>query len=184
MKNRDDLPASPVQQDEVEEQQIVEEEYCLFCGINLTQSEIYHRYRVCPECRFHHSLPARQRIDLLADTGSFKEVNRFLSSIDPLSFSGKEPYGERILEAQLRTGLTEAVITGVCTIGGNPTAIAVLDFGFMGGNMGGVVGEKVALAFELAARRRIPMVTVISSGGARVQEGVLSLMQMAKTAAA
>jgi len=184
MKKRDDPSTPPVQQDEVEEQQDTEEEYCLFCGINLSESEIYHRYRVCPECRFHHSLPARQRIALLADPRSFKEINQFLTSIDPLSFSGKEPYEERLHEAQRRTGLTEAVITGVCTIGGNPTAIAVLDFGFMGGNMGGVVGEKIALAFELATRRKIPMVTVVSSGGARVQEGMLSLMQMAKTAAA
>ena len=184
MKKRDDPSTPPVQQDEVEEQQDTEEEYCLFCGINLSESEIYHRYRVCPECRFHHSLPARQRIALLADPGSFKEINQFLTSIDPLSFSGKEPYEERLHEAQRRTGLTEAVITGVCTIGGNPTAIAVLDFGFMGGNMGGVVGEKIALAFELATKRKIPMVTVVSSGGARVQEGMLSLMQMAKTAAA
>ncbi|MGB2856539.1 MAG: acetyl-CoA carboxylase carboxyltransferase subunit alpha/beta [Dehalococcoidia bacterium] len=184
MKKRDDPSTPPVQQDEIEEQQDTEEEYCLFCGINLSESEIYHRYRVCPECRFHHSLPARQRIALLADPGSFKEINQFLTSIDPLSFSGKEPYEERLHEAQRRTGLTEAVITGVCTIGGNPTAIAVLDFGFMGGNMGGVVGEKIALAFELATRRKIPMVTVVSSGGARVQEGMLSLMQMAKTAAA
>lgn len=184
MKKRDDPSTPPVQQDEIEEQQDTEEEYCLFCGINLSESEIYHRYRVCPECRFHHSLPARQRIALLADPGSFKEINQFLTSIDPLSFSGKEPYEERLHEAQRRTGLTEAVITGVCTIGGNPTAIAVLDFGFMGGNMGGVVGEKIALAFELATKRKIPMVTVVSSGGARVQEGMLSLMQMAKTAAA
>ncbi|MCJ7521003.1 MAG: acetyl-CoA carboxylase carboxyl transferase subunit beta, partial [Dehalococcoidia bacterium] len=184
MKKRDDPSTPPVQQDEIEEQQDTEEEYCLFCGINLSESEIYHRYRVCPECRFHHSLPARQRIALLADPGSFKEINQFLTSIDPLSFSGKEPYEERLHEAQRRTGLTEAVITGVCTIGGNPTAIAVLDFGFMGGNRGGVVGEKIALAFELATRRKIPLVTVVSSGGARVQEGMLSLMQMAKTAAA
>jgi len=184
MKDKKDFSAQTANQvDSVEEQQ-PEEEYCLFCGIDVSKSELFHRYRVCPECRFHHSLPARQRIEVLADAGSFKETNRFLISIDPLSFSGKELYEERIHEAQLRTGLTEAVLTGVCTIGGNPTAIAVLDFGFMGGNMGGVVGEKVALTFELAAKRKIPIVTVISSGGARLQEGVLSLMQMAKTAAA
>jgi acetyl-CoA carboxylase carboxyl transferase subunit beta len=104
--------------------------------------------------------------------------------MDPLSFSGRPSYRERILEAQRRTGLTEAVITGRCTIGGNPAAIAVLDFGFMGGNMGCVVGEKVTLAFELATRHKIPMITVVSSGGSRMQEGVLSLMQMAKTTAA
>jgi acetyl-CoA carboxylase carboxyl transferase subunit beta len=184
MTDHDESPAQPESADMIEDEEIEEEECCLYCGISLTDSESFHRYRVCPECKFHHSIPARQRIELLADPGSFKETNRFLTSIDPLSFSARQPYEERIHEAQQRTGLTEAVITGVCTIGGNPTVIAVLDFGFMGGNMGGVVGEKVALAFELATRRKMPMVSVVSSGGARVQEGVLSLMQMAKTAAA
>lgn len=184
MNSPDESSAPSTPQDTVEEQPEPEEELCLFCGIDVSQSDLYHRYRVCPECRFHHSLSARERIALLADPGSFREVNRFLTSTDPLSFSGRPSYQERILEAQRRTGLTEAVITGKCTIGGNPTAIAVLDFGFMGGNMGCVVGEKIALAFEMASKQKIPMVTVVSSGGARMQEGVLSLMQMAKTAAA
>lgn len=184
MNSPDESSAPSTPQDTVEEQPEPEEELCLFCGIDVSQSDLYHRYRVCPECRFHHSLSARERIALLADPGSFREVNRFLTSTDPLSFSGRPSYQERILEAQRRTGLTEAVITGKCTIGGNPTAIAVLDFGFMGGNMGCVVGEKIALAFEMASKQKIPMVAVISSGGARMQEGVLSLMQMAKTAAA
>jgi len=184
MNSPDESSAPSVPQDTGEEQPEPEEELCLFCGTDVSQSDLYHRYRVCPECRFHHSLSARERIALLADPGSFREVNRFLTSMDPLSFSGRPSYQERILEAQRRTGLTEAVITGKCTIGGNPTAIAVLDFGFMGGNMGCVVGEKIALAFEMAAKQKIPMVTVVSSGGARMQEGVLSLMQMAKTAAA
>ncbi len=161
-----------------------EVDLCLYCGEDVSESDLYRRYRVCPHCRFHHSIPARQRIEVLADPGSFREVNRFLISMDPLSFSGKPSYQERILEAQRRTGLTEAVVTGKCTIGGNPTAIAVLDFGFMGGNMGCVVGEKVALAFETAAKQHLPMLTVVSSGGSRMQEGTLSLMQMAKTTAA
>lgn len=161
-----------------------QDDTCLFCGQDVSQSEIYLQYRVCPHCRFHHSLTARERIDLLADPGSFREVNRSLTSLDPLSFASRGSYRERLAEARKRTGLSEAVVTGVCAIGGNPTVIAVLDFGFLGGNMGCAVGEKMALAFELAARRKEPMVTVVSSGGARMQEGVLSLMQMAKTAAA
>jgi acetyl-CoA carboxylase carboxyl transferase subunit beta len=161
-----------------------EEQLCLFCGTDVSESDVFQRYRVCPECRFHHSLSARDRMALLADAGSFRETNRFLISMDPLSFSGRPSYQERILEAQRRTGLTEAVITGKCSIGGNPAVVAVLDFGFMGGNMGCVVGEKVALAFEMASKQKLPMVAVVSSGGARMQEGVLSLMQMAKTAAA
>jgi len=184
MNERGESTAPTEPPDIVDDELYEEDEYCLYCGTDLSDSESYRRYRVCPQCRFHHHIPARHRIDLLADPGSFKETNSFLTSLDPLSFSAREPYEERIQEAQRRTGLTEAVVTGVCTIGGNPTVIAVLDFGFMGGNMGGVVGEKVALAFELATKRRIPMISVVSSGGARLQEGILSLMQMAKTAAA
>ncbi len=163
---------------------IIAEEHCLACGADLSGSELYHRYRVCERCRFHHSISARERIELITDPGSFKEVNRSLPSLDPLSFSERVPYQERIIEAQGRTGLKEAVLTGTCSIGGNQAVISVLDFGFLGGSMGCVVGEKMALAFELAIRRKLPLVTITASSGARLQEGVLSLMQMAKTAAA
>ncbi len=160
------------------------EEHCLSCDADLSGSELYRRYRVCERCRFHHSLSAQERIQLIADPRTFREVNRSLSYLDPLSFSQKMPYRQRIKEAQERTGLKEAVVTGVCQIGGNRTVIAVIDFGFLGGSMGCVVGEKIALAFELAAKRKLPVVTIVSSSGARLQEGVLSLTQMAKTAAA
>ncbi|MBE0481007.1 MAG: acetyl-CoA carboxylase carboxyl transferase subunit beta, partial [Dehalococcoidia bacterium] len=143
MMNLDEM--LPEQDESTPEFEDNQEEYCLYCGQDLSDSPLYRLYGVCHKCRFHHSVPAWHRIALIADEGSFRETNRFLTSIDPLSFSGKQTYGERIQEAQARTGLTEAVITGVCTIGGNPTALAVLDFGFMGGNMGGVVGEKIAL---------------------------------------
>ena len=124
---------------------------------------------------------ARERIDSLADPGSFREANRSIVSLDPLSFSSRIPYKQRIFRDQRRTGLTEAAITGTCTIGGSPAMLIVLDFGFMGGTIGCVVGEKVALALERAVKRNLPTVAVITSGGARIQEGVLSLMQMAKT---
>ena len=163
---------------------LAEVENCLHCGMDLSSSELFQRYGLCPGCRFHYILPAGERIELLADEGSFKEVNRSLASLDPLSFSGEASYKKRIFDAQKRTGLPEAVVTGLCQIEGNPTVLMVLDFGFLGGSMGCVVGEKVTLAFELALKRRLPVVAVVSSGGARVQEGVLSLMQMAKTAAA
>jgi len=163
---------------------LAEIESCLSCGADLPGSELFQRYRVCPECRFHYTLSARQRIELLADSGTFREVNRSLGSLDPLSFSGQVSYRQRLVEAQKRTGLKEAIVTGVCHIGGNRTLIAVLDFGFLGGSMGCGVGEKTLLAFEMAARKKLPILTVVSSGGARLQEGVLSLMQMAKTAAA
>ncbi len=161
-----------------------EMENCLYCGKDLSSAELFERYRICPHCRFHYLLPAYGRIELLADSGSFIEINRTLASLDPLSFSGGASYKKRVFDAQKRTGLSEAVVTGVCQIEGTLTVIVVLDFGFLGGGMGCVVGEKVTLAFEHALKKRLPLVAVVSSSGARVQEGVLSLMQMAKTAAA
>ncbi len=157
---------------------------CLFCGTDLSASELYERYRICHSCHFHYSLSARERVDLLIDAGTFKESNRSLVSLDPLSFSDRVSYRRRIFEAQRRTGLADAAVTGVGAIGGQPAVIVALDFSFMGGSMGCVVGEKVALAFEVAAKKKLPVVAVVSSGGARMQEGMLSLMQMAKTVAA
>ena len=159
-------------------------ESCLNCGTDLTSSELYQRYRVCPQCSFHYVLPAYDRIETLADKGTFQEINRSLASLDPLPFKGEASYKKRITDSQRTTGLTEAVITGVCQIEGTLTVIVVLDFSFLAGSMGCVVGEKVALAFEHALKKKLPLVAVVSSGGARVQEGVLALMQMAKTAAA
>ena len=154
---------------------------CLVCSTDLLASDLFASSRICPVCNFHYTMTARERIDSLADPGTFRETNRRVSSLDPLSFSSKVSYKQRLFRDQRRTGLTEAVVTGTCSIGGSPAVMAVLDFGFMGGSMGCVVGEKVALAMERAAKRRLPFVTVVTSGGARVQEGVLSLMQMAKT---
>jgi acetyl-CoA carboxylase carboxyl transferase subunit beta len=120
----------------------------------------------------------------MVDPGSFKEDRRRLVSSDPLTFSDDRPYRQRLDEARTRTGLLDAVVTGTCTIGGHPVVVAVIDFEFMGGSMGSVVGEKVTTAFERALARRLPLLTVASSGGARMQEGMLSLVQMAKTSAA
>ena len=111
-------------------------------------------------------------------------MDRKLISVDPLQFMDRKPYRERLIEARRQTGLREAVTTGYCRIGGRRVVLAVFDFGFLGGTMGSVVGEKVANAFEHATRRRVPMVSVVASGGARMQEGMLSLMQMAKVSAA
>lgn len=157
---------------------------CLVCGGKLRGSDIYKRHLVCPHCRFHYNMSARRRVAAMADPGTFSETNRWIKSIDPLSFAPRVSYRTRISQDQVRTGLEEAAITGTCTIGGTNAVLIVLDFGFLGGSMGLVVGEKVALALELAARRRYPAVAVITSGGARIQEGVLSLMQMAKTTVA
>lgn len=154
---------------------------CLVCDGVLVGSDLFELYRLCPECRFHYSMTARERIDTLADLGSFREINRTVTSIDPLSFASRLSYTRRLFKDQRRTGLTEAAVTGTCTIGRTPVMLVVLDFGFMGGSMGCVVGEKVALAFEYAVKRNLPVVAVVTSGGARIQEGALSLMQMAKT---
>ncbi len=157
---------------------------CLLCEETIRESPAYLTYRVCPFCRFHYTLTARERIDLLADKGTFKESHKYLSSVAPISFSRRGRYRKMVAQDQNRTGLTEAAVTGRCRIDDIEVMLVVLDFGFMGGSMGSVVGEKIAMAFEAAARRRLPVVALVSGGGARLQEGVLSLMQMAKTVAA
>jgi acyl-CoA carboxylase subunit beta len=157
---------------------------CKSCGGVLAGDDLYERLRLCPHCRHHFPLGARERIASLADPGSFRETHAELISVDPLAFRDRLPYRDRLVDAQDRTGLSEAVVTGTLRIGGRPAVVAVLDFEFLGGSMGSVVGEKVAFAFELAVKQHLPMITVVGSGGARMQEGILSLMQMAKTAAA
>ncbi|HEX6513813.1 MAG TPA: carboxyl transferase domain-containing protein, partial [Chloroflexota bacterium] len=134
----------------------------------------FQRYRVCDVCGNHFHVPARERIQQLVDDGTFHEVNRSLASVDPLSFTDRLSYRQRLDDARKKTGVSEAVVTGSCHIGGVHAVLAVLDFEFLGGSMGSVVGEKVTLAFELAVRRRLPMITVSTSGGARMQEGMLS----------
>ena len=157
---------------------------CLFCEEPISDSPSYLTYRVCPFCRFHYTVTARQRIELLADKGTFKEFYKYVSSVEPLSFSRRARYRKFLAQDQDRTGLTEAVVTGKCRIGDIEAMLIVLDFGFMGGTMGSVVGEKISMAFENAARKALPAVAVVSGGGTRIQEGVLSLMQMAKTVTA
>ena len=161
-----------------------EHSFCLVCGTELEGSELFQRLRVCPSCGFHYNIPARARIAALTDPGSFEESHRWITSIDPLEFSPRVSYQVRVLNDQVRTGLSEAAVTGVASIGGSKCAIIAIDFGFLGGSMGLVVGEKVARAFEHAAAQRLPVITFATSGGARLQEGVLSLTQMAKTVVA
>ena len=162
----------------------VPRDHCLVCEEAMSQAPLYLKYRLCPYCRFHYSLTARERIEILADKGSFRETNRAIASLYPLAFSSRGSYPRRLSQDQARTGLTEAAVTGRCTIAGNVAMLVVLDFGFMGGTMGSVVGEKVALTFESAAKSQYPLIALVSGGGVRIQEGVLSLMQMAKTVTA
>ena len=157
---------------------------CLYCDEPIRDSHSYLTSRVCPFCRFHYTITARERIELLADRGTFKESHKYLSSVAPLSFAHRGRYGQLLTQDQNRTGLTEAAVTGRCKIDGTDVVLIVLDFSFMGGTMGSVVGEKVATALETAAKGDVPVVAVVSGGGVRVQEGVLSLMQMAKTVTA
>lgn len=154
---------------------------CLACGADFGESHVYKRLRVCPRCRYHYSISARRHIAALADPGTFNETNRWLKSLDPIEFTQRVAYRARLVQDQERTGLTEAAVTGTCSIGGVEVVIVVLDFSFLGGSMGMVVGEKITLAIEMGARKKLPVVAVLTSGGARIQEGVMSLQQMAKT---
>jgi acetyl-CoA carboxylase carboxyl transferase subunit beta len=162
----------------------IEAVVCPACQRPIAAADPAWRLRLCPACGHHLTMSAAERIASLADPGSFQETNRALVSADPLTFADTRSYPERLAEAQERTGLTEAVVTGTARIGGHPCVLIVCDFNFLGGSMGSVVGEKVALALELAADRRLPCIAICSSGGARMQEGMLSLVQMAKTSAA
>src|ERR1700730_3355923 len=157
---------------------------CPSCGAEHAKAKLEELLYICPSCDRYLSMPARARIATLADAGTFRELDRMLLSVDPLEFADLKPYRERLDEARRRTGVREAVTTGLCRIAGQRAVLVVFDFEFLGGTMGSVVGEKIARAFEAATRRRIPLVSVTATGGARVQEGMLSLMQMAKVAAA
>ena len=157
---------------------------CPSCGQSHSRESLRAVLYVCPTCATYLTVPARDRVAMLVDPGSFRELDRGLVSVDPLRFTDQRAYRDRLEEARTRTGLREAVTIGEARVEGTRTVLGVFDFEFMGGTMGSVVGEKIADAFEFATTRRFPVVIVSSSGGARMQEGMLSLMQMAKTAAA
>src|ERR1700674_1155184 len=154
------------------------------CGTGHARAALESNLYICPGCNHYLSMPSRARIALLADKGTFRELDRELVSVDPLGFADHKSYRVRLQEARRETGVREAVTAGFCRIGGHQAVLVVFDFAFLGGTMGSVVGEKIAHAFEEATQRRIPLVSVAASGGARVQEGMFSLMQMAKVAAA
>ena len=157
---------------------------CKSCGEIVYQQEIERNLMVCPKCDHHFYLPARARIALLSDEASFVEHWEDLVAEDPLEFKDSKKYPERIKASQKNTGHNDAMVSGRATLEGKPFWIAAFEFSFMGGSMGSVVGEKVTRVFEAAAEEKTPAVVVNSSGGARMQEGLLSLMQMAKTSAA
>ncbi len=157
---------------------------CPSCGEMLFNKQLDKVLRVCPSCGHHFRLSAEARLAMLLDHGSFAEHDAGLESEDPLGFVDQKAYPDRIAAAQLATGMRDAAVWGTGAIDGHPVAICVMDFGFMGGSMGAVVGEKVTRAAEHALATRIPLLVAAASGGARMQEGTLSLMQLAKTVGA
>ena len=157
---------------------------CPSCGEVITQTELQQNLQVCPRCQHHMTLGARERIESLADEGSFQEHDAEMLSVDSLKFRGVATYQDRLETYRKKTGLKDAVITGDATIGGCPVGIAVMDFNFIAATMGSVVGEKITRTIERATKNRWPVIIVSASGGARMYEGMLSLMQMAKTSGA
>ena len=157
---------------------------CPSCNEMLYNKRLEKDLRVCPRCGHHFRLRVDARLAQLLDPDTFHERDAGLSSVDPLGFVDQKAYPDRIAAAQTATGLREAAAWGSGAIGGHPVVICVMDFAFMGGSMGSVVGEKVTRAAEQALEARLPLIVVSASGGARMQEGTLALMQLAKTVAA
>ncbi|MBR1753423.1 acetyl-CoA carboxylase carboxyltransferase subunit beta [bacterium] len=157
---------------------------CVHCGTQLLRTDLENNQMVCPVCDYHFRINARTRIKQLFDENSFEEMFQNIKSTDPLEFVDTVSYKDRLQNAQNKTNLDDAVITGIGKINGYRIATAVMDFEFMGGSMGSSVGEKVTKIMEKAIEEKIPMLAITSSGGARMQESALSLMQMAKTSCA
>ena len=157
---------------------------CVHCDAQLLKEDLAANQMVCPVCDYHFRINARTRIEQLFDEGSFEELFAEIRPTDPLEFVDTESYKDRIERAHAKTGLNDAVVTGLAKIKGHKIATAIMDFDFMGGSMGSVVGEKVTRIIEKAIELRLPVLAITSSGGARMQESALSLMQMAKTSCA
>ncbi len=157
---------------------------CNSCKEIIYRQEVDRNLKVCPKCNYHFRISAKERISLLTDNDSFAEIGEDLVSKDPLSFKDQITYKDRLKESRQKTSVNDAATAGNALINGRPAVIVVLDFSFMGGSMGSVVGEKFVLAAEKAAEEKVPFISVASSGGARMHEGIISLMQMAKTSAA
>ncbi len=156
---------------------------CTSCGEILQTKTLKESFGVCTECQFHSRISAQERIEFLVDDGSFEEYSAHLHSTDPLGFDDTKPYRDRLAATAEKLGMSDALISGSALIEGIPLQLAVFEFRFLGGSMSAVVGEKIARVFDQALKTRTPAVVFSSSGGARMQEGILSLMQMAKTTA-
>ncbi len=157
---------------------------CSECSQVAYRKDLISNFNVCSNCSHHNRINSDERIKIIADKDSFREFDSLLSPTDPLAFKDRRSYSDRIKESQEGTGLRDGVITGLCSINSMPLALAVMDFRFMGGSMGSVVGEKITRIIEKATIEKYPILIVCASGGARMQEGMLSLMQMAKISGA
>ena len=157
---------------------------CEKCGLLMYYKALNKNLKVCPQCDHHFPTSSQDRIEYMLDEGSWRPINTNLASTDPLGFSDQKLYGKRLQDMRHKTGLYDAVQTGLGTIQNIPVALGIMDFRFMGGSMGSVVGEKLTRLIAVATRMRIPAIILCASGGARMQEGMLSLMQMAKVSSA
>jgi acetyl-CoA carboxylase carboxyl transferase subunit beta len=157
---------------------------CPECSTMVFDKELDENLKVCPHCQHHFPIGARERIHSLVETCSFEEMDADMTSVDPLGFVDKKPYVQRLAENQKATGLKEGVVTGLGQIGSHKAALGVMDFSFIAASLGSVVGEKLTRLIERATEKQLPVIIISTSGGARMQEGMFSLMQMAKTCAA
>jgi acetyl-CoA carboxylase carboxyl transferase subunit beta len=154
---------------------------CSNCSKNIENEIFILNYWVCPYCNYHHYVNTRDRLQITIDENSFTELGKNINSVDFLNFYDLKSYSVRLRDTKLKTSLTEAILTGEAKIDGHDVALGIMDFSFMGGSMGSVVGEKVRLLSDCCIEKRIPLIIFCTSGGARMQEGIVSLMQMAKT---
>lgn len=157
---------------------------CTHCDELIHANELERNRNCCPKCDYHYRLSVDQRIDSLIDKDTFKPLFDNLQSLDSLDFTDTESYPERLAKAKEKSGHNDAIVVGTCELSGTPVALGIMNFNFMGGSMGSVVGERITRLIELAVEKELPVVIVSASGGARMQESILSLMQMAKTSAA
>ena len=157
---------------------------CPICEEMIFDKELEENLKVCPQCNHHFPITAWRRIEDLTEPGSFEEVDENMISVDTLEFTGTATYADKLEKHRKKTGLRDAIITGTGQIGRHNVGLGVMDFNFLGGSMGSVVGEKITRIIEIATERRLPAILISSSGGARMYEGMFSLMQMAKTSAA
>jgi acetyl-CoA carboxylase carboxyl transferase subunit beta len=157
---------------------------CNECVSFIYRKDFEENLHVCPKCAYHHKMSAQERIDMLIDKNSWVELNAHLEPVDSLTFVDSKPYHKRLVDAQRKSGQKEGLRSGRARMSGQAVLMSVMDFGFIGGSMGSVVGEKFTRMVEMACEERLPVISIATSGGARMQESILSLMQMAKTSGA